>query len=119
MLAGPVFCACALTAMSKNLCDARWTVKAEFDDLYPLLFVMAFRVVWGWGGGISPFSLCVSLSNYVFFIAVFVTQHGEQTSRNLPNLHTIQGPCNYEIVHHSWGPWKLKLASSGDHLRGT
>ena len=51
MLAGPVFCACALTAMSKNLYDARWTVKAKFDDLYPLLFVMVLVVVWGWGGG--------------------------------------------------------------------
>ena len=51
MLAGPVFCACALTAMSNNLYDARWTVKAKFDDLYPLLFVMVLGVVWGWGGG--------------------------------------------------------------------
>ena len=101
MLAGPVFSACALTAMSKNLYDARWAVKAKFDDLYPLLFVMVLRVVWAWrGGGIITFSLCVSLSNYVFFSAVFVTQHREQTSRNLPNLHSIQGPCNYEIAHH-------------------
>ena len=58
MLAGPVFCACALTAVSKNLYDARWTVKAKFDDLYPLLFVMVLGVVWGWGG-IITFSLCV------------------------------------------------------------
>ena len=99
MLAGPVSCACALTAMSKNLYAARWTGKAKFDDLYPLLFVMVLGVVWVWGG-IITFSLCASLSNYVFFIAVFVTQHGEQTSRNLPNLHSIQGPCNYEIAHH-------------------
>ena len=47
MLAGPIFCACALTAMSKNLFDARWTVKAKFDDLYPLLFVMVLGMVWG------------------------------------------------------------------------
>ena len=85
--------------MSNNLYDARWTVKAKFDDLYPLLFVMVSGVVWG-RGGIITFGLCVSLSNYVFFIAVFVTQHREQTSRNLPNLHSIQGPCNYEIAHH-------------------
>ena len=85
--------------MSKNIYDARWTVKAKFDDLYPLLFVMVLGVVWGWGG-IITFSLCVSLSNYVFFIAVFVTHHREQTSRNLKNLHSIQGPCNYEIAHH-------------------
>ena len=98
MLAGPAFCACALTAMSKNLYDARWTVKAKFDGLYPLLFVMVLEVVWGWGGGIITFSLCVSVSNYVFFVAVFVTQHGAQTSRNLPNLRSIQGPCNYEIA---------------------
>ena len=100
MLAGPVFSACALTAMSKNVYDARWTVKAKFDDLYPLLFVMVLGVVGGAGGrGIITFSLCVSLSNYVFFIAVFVMQHREQTSRNLPpNLHSIQGPCNYEIA---------------------
>ena len=88
--------------MSKNLYDARWTVKAKFDDLYSLLFVMVLGVVWGWGGRgwIITFSLCVSLSNYVFFIAVFVTQHREQTSQNLPNLHSIQGPCNYEITRH-------------------
>ena len=100
MLAGPVFSACALTAMSKNVYDARGTVKAKFDDLYPL------RSSWFWvwlgvagGRGITTFSLCVSLSNYVFFIAVFVMQHREQTSRNLPpNLHSIQGPCNYEIA---------------------
>ena len=66
MLARPVFCACALKAMSKNLYDARWTVKAKFDDLYPLLFVMVLGVVWGWGG-IITFSLCASLPNYVFF----------------------------------------------------
>ena len=89
MLAGPVFCACALTAMSKNIYDARWTVKAKFDDLYPLLFVMDLGVVWGGWGGIVTFSLCVSLSNSVFFIAVVVTQHREQTSRNLPILHSI------------------------------
>ena len=51
MLAGPVFSACALTAMSKNLYDARWAVKAKFDDLYPLLFVMVLREVWAWRGG--------------------------------------------------------------------
>ena len=73
------FCACALTAMSNNLYDTRWTVKAKFDDLYPLLFVMVLVVGWGWGG-IITLGLCVSLSNYVFFIAVFVTQHREQTS---------------------------------------
>ena len=80
--------------MSKNIFNARWIVKAKFDDLYLLLFVMVLGMVWG------GFSLCVSLSNYVFFIAVFVTQHREQTSRNLPNLRSIQGPCNYEIAHH-------------------
>ena len=100
MLAGPLFCACALTAMSKSLYDARWTAKAKFDDLYPLLFVMVLEVVWGWGGDNYVLSLCVSLSNCVLFVAFFVTQHREQTSRNLPNLHSIQGPCNYEIAHH-------------------
>ena len=67
MLAGPVFCVCALTAMSKNLYDARWTVKAKFDDLYPLLFVRVLGVVWGWGGGgIITFSLCVFLYQITF-----------------------------------------------------
>ena len=51
MLAGPVFCACALTAMTKNFFDARWTVKAKFDDLYPLLFVMVFGCGLGVGAG--------------------------------------------------------------------
>ena len=87
--------------MSKNLYDARWTVKAKFDDLYPILFVMVLGMVWGvGGGGVITFSPRVSLSNYVFLVAVFVTQHREQTSRNLPISHNIQGPCNYEITHH-------------------
>ena len=30
--------------------DARWTAKAKFDDLYPLLFVMVLGMAWGWGG---------------------------------------------------------------------
>ena len=58
MLAGPIFCACALTAMSKNLYDARWTVKAKFDDLYPLLFVMVLGMVWGVGGDSYVLSMC-------------------------------------------------------------
>ena len=58
MLAGPVFCACALTAMSKNLYDAKWTVKAKFDDLYPLLFVMVWGVVWGLGGDNYVLCMC-------------------------------------------------------------
>ena len=99
MLAGPVFCACALTAMSNNLYDTRWTVKAKFDDLHPLLFVMVLGVVWGCGGDNYVWSMCFFI-NFRFLIAVFVTQHREQTSRNLPNLHSIQGPCNYEIAHH-------------------
>ena len=37
--------------MSKNIYDARWTVKPKFDDLYPLLFVMVLGLVWGWVGG--------------------------------------------------------------------
>ena len=57
MLAGPVFSACALTAMSKNLYDARWTVKAKFDDLYPLLFVW-FWVWFGGGGDNYVLSMC-------------------------------------------------------------
>ena len=49
--------------MRNNLYDARWTVKAKFDDLYPLLFVMVLGVVWGWGvGGV----------NYVRFMCFFI-----------------------------------------------
>ena len=46
--------------MSKNLYDARWTVKAKFDDLYPLLFVMVLGVVWGCGG-----------DNYVLYVFLY------------------------------------------------
>ena len=44
--------------MSKNPYDARWTVKAKFDDLYPLLFVMFLGVVWGWGGDNYVLPMC-------------------------------------------------------------
>ena len=46
------------TAMSKNLYDAKWTVKAKSNDLYPLLFVMVLGVVWGLGGDHYVLSMC-------------------------------------------------------------
>ena len=59
-------CKCAGTAsilcMRNDGNDARWTAKAKFDDLYPLLFVMALGVVWGCGGG----------DNYVLSMCFFI-----------------------------------------------